>query len=368
MRPIAAAFLFLLPAMWAGKWNIAYQYDQDESSLFLRAIVFPSDQRGIAAGVITEKGRQRPVALVTSDNGKVWDVVKLKEEPLSVACFTDEVCWISTQRGVWRSDEGGREWKKISDTKGIVRMHFASATRGWAAGARKSAWETNDGGRNWKLLDAAKELTANPDHAAFMAMAFQGQNGIIAGNSRPPRRDESLYPEWMVPEETSKRKEWPAVTMLLETRDAGKTWKSSTNSLFGMLTAIRMRADGLGAVALLEYFHSFEIPAEVLMIDFKTGRSRSIFRDKQVAVTDVLAGEVNKVWLAGVEPSGLRSLPIPQKVRFLEAAIADDSLNVLWTKLDVDYRVTARRVQMARQPNGKMWAITDTGMILRLDR
>lgn len=368
MRLVAFAVLTLFPLIAAGKWNLVYQYDVDESALFLRAIEFPSDQRGIAIGVLNEKGRPRPVALVTANGGKSWDQIKLKDEPLSIACFTDEVCWISTPGGVWRSDEGGREWKKISGTKNIVKMQFVSPARGWAAGASKSAWETTDGGKTWTLLPVLKDVKANAQYAGFQAIAMSGDYGMIGGNSRPPRRSDSIYPDWMVPEDATQRREWPGMMILLETRDSGKTWTSSTNSVFGTLTALRMHPEGGRAAALLEYFHTFETPAEVLLIDLKTGKSRSIFREKNTAVTDFLLGSNGGAIVAGVEAIGLRTLPIPQKVRILEATTDEGSASFAWNSMPVDYRATARRVQLARQPNGQLWAVTDTGMILRLDR
>lgn len=368
MRLAAIAVLTLIPITAADKWNIAYQFDVDLSSLFLRAIEFPSDERGIAIGVLSERGRSRSVALVTANGGKSWDEIKLKDEPLSLACFTDADCWISTPGGVWRSEEGGREWKRISRTKNIMKMQFISPLQGWAAGASKSAWETNDGGKTWSLLPILKEVKANPQYAGFQAIAMHGNFGIIGGNSRPPRRDESLYPDWMVPEEVAKQREFPGLMMLLETRDAGKTWTSSTSSVFGTVTALRMRPEGGSAAALLEYFHTFETPAEVLLINFKSGKSRSIFREKTNVVTDILIGPNGATVVAGLEAAGLRTLPIPQKVRFMQAVINEADPSFVWTKMDVDYRVTARRVQMARQPNGQLWAVTDTGMILRLDR
>ncbi len=368
MRRAALALLLLLPLARADKWNVAHIHDQDDSSLFLRAIEFPSDQRGIAIGVITEKGRQRGVAMVTANGGKTWDQVKLKEEPLSLACFTDEVCWISSPKSVWRSDEGGREWKKISDTKGILQMHFVSATQGWAAGVRKSAWETKDGGKTWVLLEALKDVKATPENATFMTIAMNGAFGLIGGTSRPPRKDDSFFPDWMVPEEAAKRREWPGMMMLLETRDSGKSWSPSANSLFGTLTALRIRPDNRGATALLEYIHTFEVPSEVLFVDFKSGKSTSIYRNKATAITDVLLAPSGSVLIAGTENTSLRTLPIPQKFRFLESTINEATTSVIWTQHDVDYRATGRRVQLARKPNGQLWAVTDSGFILRLDR
>ena len=368
MRRAALALFLLLPLAHADKWNVAHIHDEDDSSLFLRAIEFPSDQRGIAIGVITEKGRQRGVAMVTANGGKTWDQVKLKEEPLSLACFADEVCWISSPKSVWRSDEGGRDWKKISDTKGILQMHFVSASQGWAAGVRKSAWETKDGGKTWVLLEALKEVKATPENATFMTIAMNGAFGLIGGTSRPPRKDDSLFPDWMVPEEAAKRREWPGMMMLLETRDSGKSWSPSANSLFGTLTALRIRPDNRGATALLEYIHTFEVPSEVLFVDFKSGKSTSIYRNKATAITDVLLAPSGSVLIAGTEATSLRTLPIPQKFRFLESTINEGTTSVIWTQHDVDYRATGRRVQLARKPNGQLWAVTDSGFILRLDR
>lgn len=370
MRLTALVLLAVLPlaAAQRDKWNVAYLYDEDQSALALRAIEFPSDQRGIAIGMLNEKGRPRPVALVTADGGKTWDQVRLKDEPLALACYTDEVCWISTGRGVWRSDEGGRDWKKVSDTKGILRMQFTSANEGFAAGVRKSAWDTKDGGKTWNLLPAAKALDSNPDTAQFTSIAFTGALGIIAGNSRPHRRDESLFPDWMVPEEAAKRREFPATMIMLETRDAGKTWTSSKSAVFGTVTALRMQPEGVGAIALLEYFQSFETPSEVLMVSFKSGHSDSIFRAKNTAITDVYPGPNGAVLLAGVESTGLRGLPIPQKLRFMEGTFSSGSSSTFWTGHDVDYRATATRVALTRKPNGQFWAVTDTGIILRLDR
>ncbi len=362
------AFLTLLPAAGAPKWNVAYLYDEDKSTLALRGIAFPSDQRGIAIGTISEYGRPKHVALITADGGAKWETVRLKDAPLSLACYTDAVCWISTPGGVYRTEEGGRTWTRISKTKGILNMQFVSPEKGWAAGARKSAWQTVDGGKTWTPLPVLDEVKSNPNHSGFQAVAMQGEVGFIGGNSRPPRKDDSPFPDWMVPEDAARRREWPGLMVILETRDAGKNWAATSNSIFGLLTAIRIRPEGNAALALLEYFHSFEYPAEVLTIDFKNGRTSSIFRDKSTAVTDIVAGPAGETMLAGTAVVGMRGLPIPQKVLFRESAQTPGSDTSVWTKHDVDYRATATRVHLARSPGGRYWAVTDTGIILRLDR
>lgn len=367
MRLAALALLLVLPAA-AGKWNVAYQYDVDEAGLFLRDAVFPTPQRGIAIGVLTEKGRQRAISVVSSNGGKSWEQVRLKEEPTAITCFDGDLCWLATEKGIWRSEEGGRDWKKISNLKGVLTLQFTSTTEGWASGVEKSVWQTTDAGKTWTLLPILKDVKATPANAAFPVMAFRGQLGLIGGNSRPPRKDHSHFPDWMIPEEVAKRKEWPSMMILLETRDAGKTWSQNTNSVFGNLSAIRMHPDGRGALALLEYFHTFQTPSEVISINFRNGRSESIFRDKTTAITDVWSGPDNAVLLAGAEAPGLRTLPIPQRPVFLETTTAAGSTGLLWTRIPVDYRVTARRIRIAAAPDGQLWAVTDTGFILRYDK
>ncbi|MBM3787029.1 MAG: hypothetical protein FJW30_21945 [Acidobacteria bacterium] len=355
--------------VFGAKWNLAFHHDENDSSLLLRAIEFPSERRGVAIGVLTEPRGATGVVLVTSDGGKSWTTIRVKEEPLSLSCASDETCWFASLRGVWRSLEAGRDWKKISSTKGMTRIHFTSPSKGWAGGLAHSVWETNDGGKKWDLVPASKAIAANPERAVFSAMSFNGNIGIVGGNSRLPRlpSDEDDFPDWMRPDTASKRKELPAMMILLETKDGGKNWTSSTSSIFGMLTQVRIRPDGLGAGALLEYFNNFSVPSELIWVDFRTGKSLPVFKDKQVAVTDHLIEDGNRMTLAGVAVEGLRSLPVPQKIRFLEGTVGD-AASVVWLTIPADYRAVARRVILGKSPAGRLWAVTDTGMILRLDR
>ena len=41
----------------ADKWNVSYFHDEQDSALTLGEIVFPSERRGLALGVLNEKGR-----------------------------------------------------------------------------------------------------------------------------------------------------------------------------------------------------------------------------------------------------------------------------------------------------------------------
>lgn len=353
----------------AAKWTMSFMHDEDESSLILRAIEFPSERRGLAIGQLTDKRGITGVVLLTTDGGAKWETIRLKEDPLSISCIKEEICWFVSVKSVWRSDEGGRAWRKIANLKGPLKVHFESPTRGWAAGLAKSAWETSDGGKTWKAIEQTKKIASNPDHAHFGAIAMTRDVGIIGGNSRAPRKDEDVtFPDWMQPEAAAKRREWPAVMIVLQTRDGGKTWNPSSNSIFGTLSQIRIKPEGTGAAALLEYFNNFEFPGELIWIDFATGRSTPIMRSKDFAPTDFVLGGKNQILLGGTQNAALRSLPVPQKVQMYEATVNDSTATAVWASIPVDYRAVAKRVSLGQSPNGIAWAITDTGMILKLDR
>lgn len=367
-RRLLGAFLLAAAAGAADKWNIAFFHDEKDSTLTLGEIVFPSERRGIAIGVLNEKSRVKPVAVVTGDGGDRWELVPLKDVPTTITCVNDSACWMATDGGVLYSEEAGRTWRKVSKQKGILTMHFDSATHGFAGGEKKTIWETKDGGKSWDPIEATKEISAKPEFSVFHTMGFGGRTGLIAGTSRPPRRDDmSLFPPWMEPERAAKRRDWPNLMMLAETRDAGATWKMSSASIFGMISRILVDPAGF-AVVLLQFGDTFEVPAEVSQIDFKTGKMTAMYRTKEHAVTDVAYLANRSIVAAGTQPSGLRSLQLPGKVVIREAKIDGVSKVGAFEEHAVDYRAVARQVKLAVAPNGQLWAATDAGMILRLDR
>jgi len=110
------------------------------------------------------------------------------------------------------------------------------------------------------------------------------------------------------------------------------------------------------------YDDSFEWPSEVYHLDLSSGKSESVFRQKDRRVTDSAVFAGPRAFLAAVEPPGqLHSTPIPGKVRMLTSANLKD-----WTEMEVDYKAVARSVVMAGTDADHLWAATDTGMILRL--
>jgi hypothetical protein len=245
----------------------------------------------------------------------------------------------------------------------MVRVYFADRNRGWAAGQRKAVYTTTDGGATWEKLAAAESPKSSPEFTTYTWIAFaDSQVGMIVGSSRPPRRLGQRLPDWIDPEAAMRRREWPALTITLETRDGGKAWKPSTSSIFGDLTRVRLTPQGLG-VGLFEYFDEFSWPSEIFSINWKTGKSERVLRLKDRAFTDIAITPSGTVYAAGAEVAGsVRLSPVPGKVRILRSKDLK-----AWENLEVDYRAVGRRVTLALADEENLWAATDTGMILKLE-
>ncbi len=365
------------PQLLADRWSIQYFYDENRSRMELVDLAFPSAQRGIAVGRIRTTNSDRipkATALVTSDGGVHWTLSPLKEDPRSLFFLNDSLGWMVTDKGIWITEESGRSWRKLSEQKKpnpklgeapgglILRVWFLDEQHGFAVGYQKTVLETHDGGKSWTPVAEAAKPTGNPAFTAYTNIGFNGAMGLIAGASVPPRRE--MYPRWMDPDRAAQRRQTPSLTLVLESRDSGVTWRSQTAPVFGVVESLRLA--GTAGLSVLQFQDTFDWPAEVYLLDLSTGSSSSVFRAKNRLVTDAAvfppdaAGK--RGFLAAVEPPGrISTLPIPGKVKMLSSSDLKE-----WNEMEVDYRAVATNLVLAGPDPGHMWAATDTGMILRL--
>jgi hypothetical protein len=350
----AGVLLAALLAPWLNaQWAIQYSYTNENETLEFSDLAFPSPDRGIAVGAIrSESGSKRPVAVVTSDGGATWSQVALEEEPVSLFFLTDSQGWMVTDRGIWNTQESGRSWKRISmhDPNSILRVWFIDANRGFAVGRQKRALETRDGGSTWTPIPAAAEPAGNPEFTSYTTIAFaDAKRGLIAGSSVPPA---SL----------DQQRQVPTLTLQMQTLDGGQSWTSSTAPLFGEVTAMQLAgADGL---ILFTFNRSFQWPSEVYRLDLRNGRSASAFRDANLRVTSMALFTGRQAFLAGIElPREAIDGANSGRLRILSST---DLLE--WKPMQVDYRALGRRAWLSGPDAQHLWAATDSGMILRLER
>lgn len=365
MRVVVVLFLSVISlaqSQETARWKLQYFYDQDHSTFTIADLKFASPQRGIAVGAIIDRGEIKPMSAITTDGGANWSLVPLKEPGVSLFFLNESLGWLVTTKGVWRTEEAGRSWRKIKAPSGIASVHFLDADHGWAVGNRKQIYQTSNGGADWVKADFTEQVKSNPEHTQFAWIEFENKTtGLIGGWSKPPRRTTQRLPDWVDPDEASQRRAWPQLGILLVTTDGGKTWKPSTGSVFGQITAAKFSSK-TWSVTLIEFSDAFDWPSEVMF--WNGGASTRIYREKDRKVTDIaVAGPLKTtIYLAAVEHFGkLQNLPIPRKVKILRS---DDTSH--WTEMEVDYRATARRVMLATAGANEIWAATDTGMILKL--
>src|SRR5579883_1627414 len=254
---VALGLALLSIPSFAQKWKVQYFYDENRNTFFIEDLSFPSAKRGIAVGTIRDEmgqsGKEKFVAMVTSDGGEHWATEPLKDHPRSVFFLNDSLGWMVGDNGIWFTEESGHNWKKIANQrKGdkkigpvppggvILKVWFLDEKHGFAIGLQKTVLESKDGGVTWTPVEEAAKPSSNPAHTAYSVMWFDGKLGLIVGGSVPPRIDDPKLPTWMEPERAVKRKQIPTLKLQMETRDGGANWKSSTAPLFGDVTALRL--------------------------------------------------------------------------------------------------------------------------------
>ena len=349
------------PALFAGKWQISYFYDKDKSSLVLNDLQFLSPSRGVAGGYLDEGDKSKAVTVVTDDGGAHWTIQRVKDVPVCLFFLNEKLGWMVTPRGIFDTADGGRNWREIPKSpKLLMKVYFRDEQHGFAVGAHKLAYQTEDGGKTWQPIAAAADPHTDPDHTVYNNIAFvNARQGLIDGYSVPPRADDGK-PEWLDAQNAVGRREWPHLSIMLDTHDGGKTWQPSTASMFGHIIRTMFLADGRG-LGLIAFTDTFKWPSEVHLLDGRTGKSTRVYNAPDRAITDLLLAPSGKGYLAGVEVQGrLQHSPIPAKVVVLESQNLTD-----WQEMPVDYRATAVHPILRDAADGSLWLATDTGMILK---
>jgi hypothetical protein len=347
----------------APRWQMQYYYDQSKSELVLQDIQTPSARRGIAIGATVDgKGGRKPVTVTTSDGGAHWEVSKLEEFPQSLFFLNDSLGWMVTEKGIWRTDESGKDWKKLPKPPvPALRVYFTDENNGWAACSKKTVLVTRDGGRKWEPVKAASDPPGSPDRSVYSWITFATPKyGLALGFNQPIQRWGSQFPAWMDPENALSRRETPHLSYTMVTTDGGQTWKSGSTSFFGHVTRARFIPAGPG-LGLVEFGDSASIPSDVHLLDWKTGKSQVVFRDKRYAISDVWITPGGTGYLAGIELTGQVRSVVPGNVKVFKSTDMHT-----WDEMAVDYRAVAHRVLISGADEQNLWLATDDGMILKL--
>ena len=159
MHRVLLALVVLVAPAAARSWKVSYFFDDARETLRFTDIAVPSATRGIAVGtIIDEVGEHSPkhVAVITVDGGDTWTQVKLSDAPRSLFFLNDSIGWMVTDRGISKTDESGRTWRRIYKNSNLLTVWFLDENHGFAAGVEKTFIETRDGGVTWKPVTVVK--------------------------------------------------------------------------------------------------------------------------------------------------------------------------------------------------------------------
>ena len=369
VRVVASLLMFLLSSAALGaaeRWTVQYFYDKMDSTLAIQDMKFASLRRGVAVGVLTERGKKsRPVSLTTSDGGATWTTERTQGFGRSLFFLNESLGWMVTTDGLWKTVESGRSWTKLARsgfTKWLHQVYFLDANKGWAIGERKSVYMTLDGGSKWSRVAAVDQVDTKPENTTFRAIGFaDALNGMIVGQSAPPPPPNRL-PAYLQPE-LSNRREQPHLMILLETRDGGKTWQPTTTSVFGQVTKVALLPDGK-ALSLFQFRDAFDYPAEMNAMNWKTGGAPVRFAGVTRAITDIALAANGTAYAVSIQPPGKMNWgPVPGKLKVLKSKDLKT-----WVEMQVDYRAVGTNAVLAVVDESHAWIATDSGMILRLQQ
>lgn len=365
--PIALLFFGICQSFPAAeRWNLQYFYDKNDSTLAFIDLQFLSAERGIALGSILEgrKSKPKPVVALTSDGGRKWELVSLKEPGTSLFFLNGTTGWMVGLKGrLLKTTDGGRTWTG-GEPRGVhtqpVRVFFLDESRGWLLCNEKKVYATQDGGRSWQLLEISSKPDLPQDETVYSGAAFfRGEIGMITGWSRPADYvsefarsvDPGVIPSWSN----------PAASVLLFTADGGKKWRYAVMRGVGEIVRARI-ASPQSAVMVLRHLDARSLASEIVLYDLTTFRGRGVYGQRSRFLTDIAVAAPDRAFAAAIEHEAPTATPpLPAKVKVLQSADMQR-----WTEMEVDYRAEARRAVLSALDPAHAWLATDTGMILKL--
>jgi hypothetical protein len=306
--------------------------------------------------------------LVTRDGGKTWTPQRTKGYPRHFFALDESRCWLLSSDGIYYSPEFGAGWeKRKTPFDKLTRLHFLDDRVGFAFGFSKLLWRTNDGGKSWAKVPESEALSIKSPNTLLAAMSFVSpKSGLVAGSSQPERMERASFldalPPWMAPDRAVRKRELPGTLFVMETNDAGQTWKSSLTSGFGVLTELKLAPRG--GVAVLSFGESIEWPTEVIRLDPRKGTNEPLFRRKKYEVTDCAVLANGGYVLAAIEHSGrLRTAGVAGRLKIFWS-----NDGVQWIDMKVHYSAEGTSAFLSRVSDTEVWAATNQGQILKLSQ
>jgi|GEM_PF-265336 len=346
------------------RWQVRYQFDELGKRCQLQDFAMPTPPFGLATTLIEDEssGDVKARLLITRDGGKTWTQQKCEKNPQGIFVLDSVTAWYVANRKIYVTHDAGLKWEKLpAPSEGITQLWFASPETGFAFGFGKVFYRTGDGGRTWTAVLESESLgIKSPQTYLRSAAMLSSGTGMLVGDSTAVPPEGGTLPDWMTPDRALKRRDIPGTAIYYQTHDGGKSWNGQVSSAFGTVRRVRMGPSR--AAVIFQYRESFPWPAELYVIDLRTGKSAPVLRRKELVIHDMLVFNDGSLLAAATQPAGrLRNSPVPGKLRILWSP---DS--AAWFEMKVDYRAVGNSATFSECANGTFWLATDEGAIVQL--
>lgn len=340
------------------KWTMQFFHEKEGETFEIVDLECPSATHCVAVGDITGPDKPRSTAVITNDGGAHWAYVKLDESPVSLFFRNASLGWMATEKGIWKTEDGGEKWKRLKKYKGLEAVWFSDDLHGWAIGSPKLVLRTDDGGLKWTESPAASLATTPADETAYGWMDFgPSGHGVIAGVAGPP----APPPNWMNPAQANRVRAGKSGILLLHTTDAGANWKISELSALGRLAQVRLAPENK-VLMVFQARDGYEMPSSLYQFDLASSGVANLWHSPSRIATDVILLPGGRALMAAIQMPGTSAeLVIPGKLKVMTSRSMTD-----WQDIDIDYRAVARSAVFSAPDANHVWLATDTGMILKL--
>jgi photosystem II stability/assembly factor-like uncharacterized protein len=198
--------------------------------------VFANQQTGwLLCDHWTTKRRSNSV-LATKDGGRSWqEVLEIPSPIFDLSFLSDKLGYVSSRwQPLNKTIDGGKTWTQLDGIEGLNYVYFLDEKRAWGYGG--AIWRTDDGGENWRQT-LSYDQPDNLWHASFVDFA----TGWIMGNHELWRTTDGE--KWIAVEGIGKqngdladldfvsaKEGWIATSngSILHSVDGGATWEVQT--------------------------------------------------------------------------------------------------------------------------------------------
>ena len=141
-------------------WTFSAQFGFNAEYVLERIAIDPRDSQIMYTALWSIDDKSRGALYKSTDGGKSWQTIPAMQDKsiraLALAPSNPDVLVVGALQGIFRSEDAGGHWRKVSEATTIKNVHSIAISPQDAnvifAGTWHLGWKTSDGGNTWSPL------------------------------------------------------------------------------------------------------------------------------------------------------------------------------------------------------------------------